>query len=545
MLRWILVAVIAVSALLFIPIFHSNSEGTLYKGTDGHPWWNDVVFYEIFLRSFYDGNGDGKGDIQGLIEKLDYLNDGNPDTETDLGVTGLWLMPIMPSPSYHGYDVTDYFDINPDYGTLKDFKLLIKEAHKRGIRVIIDLVLNHTSREHPWFTSALSSKSSEFRDYYLWEDEDPGYRSPMGGPVWHKSITGYYYGIFGDGMPDLNLRNPKVIDEIEKISRFWLEDMKVDGFRMDAISHFVEEGRLQKNTKSTHDWLKGFYKMYKSINPNAFAVGEVSNGTAVVSTYGGDEIDTGFEFDTAAGIISSARTARQNPIRAAHAIASRSYPLNQFSTFISNHDTNRSFNEFRLDLDIAKVGATLLLTGPGNPFMYYGEEVGMEGLKPDEDIRLPMQWDATSTAGFTTGKPWRSPNDDIEALNVATQDDDPNSLLNHYRKLIHFRNKHNVMRIGAWVRVRTPQQSVYAFLRQSEKDTYLVLINLSGQPVSDYELSLNPDDGTISGNQVQELFNGVEVNAPTLTDEGGFEAYKPVNELEPYQVLIVEISQDN
>ena len=175
----------------------------LVTGTAGKPWWNDTTFYEIFVRSFYDSDGDGVGDLNGLIEKLDYLNDGDPATTSDLGVTGIWLMPVMASPSYHGYDITDYYQVNPEYGTSEDFKRLIAEAHKRGIRVIIDLVLNHTSSEHPWFSESQNPNSPK-RAWYVWSAEEPQ------GKGWHPGKDGgYYYGYFGERMPDLNYKNPR------------------------------------------------------------------------------------------------------------------------------------------------------------------------------------------------------------------------------------------------------------------------------------------------------------------------------------------------
>ncbi|MBE9472169.1 MAG: alpha-amylase, partial [Chloroflexi bacterium] len=195
-------------------------------------WWNDAIFYEIFVRSFYDSDGDGVGDLNGLIEKLDYLNDGDPATTDDLGVTGLWLMPISQSPSYHGYDVADYLTVDDEYGTNEDFRRLMEEAHKRDIRVIVDLVLNHTSSQHPWFQSARDDVDSPYRDFYVWSEENPGYKSPWGGQVWHRTSSGYYYGIFWEGMPDLNYDNPAVTTEMEEVIRFWLEDMGADGFRL-------------------------------------------------------------------------------------------------------------------------------------------------------------------------------------------------------------------------------------------------------------------------------------------------------------------------
>ena len=280
-----------------------GQDGTLVMGTSGQPWWNDTTFYEIFVRSFYDSDGDGIGDLNGLIGKLDYLNDGDPtitsDPSTssghDLGVTGIWLMPIMASPSYHGYDVTDYYQVNPEYGTNEDFKRLIEDAHKRGIRVIIDLVLNHTSAEHPWFIESQEPGSPK-RDWYVWSNEEPQ------GKGWHPGKNGgYYYGYFGEHMPDLNYKNPAVTEEMYKVVRFWLEQMGADGFRLDAVKYLYEDGKRIEHTPATHEWLKDFNKFYKGIAPQAFTVGEVWDDSGTAAKYVGDELDATFDFGLAEG----------------------------------------------------------------------------------------------------------------------------------------------------------------------------------------------------------------------------------------------------
>ena len=193
-------------------------------------WWNDRVFYEVFIRSFQDSDGDGIGDIEGLIERLDYLNDGDPQTSDDLGIGGIWLMPPAEAHSYHGYDVTDYYAVESDYGELADMRRLVAEAHKRGIAVIVDMVLNHSSSRHPWFLSSRLGEQA-YADWYIWRDEDPGYRGPWGAPAWHRAGDRYYYGVFWDGMPDLNYNNPAVTREIYDIATFWLDEVGVDGFR--------------------------------------------------------------------------------------------------------------------------------------------------------------------------------------------------------------------------------------------------------------------------------------------------------------------------
>ena len=245
-----------------------------------NPWWNDAVFYEIFVRSFYDSNADGVGDLQGIIQKLDYLNDGNPNTDTDLGVTALWLMPIFPSPSYHGYDVTDYRNIDEEYGTMNDFKALITAAHARGIKIVIDFVGNHTSDQHPWFTASASNESK--RDWYLWNSNKPSYNGPWGQEVWHERNSSYYYGVFWGGMPDLNYTNQEVTNEIKNTLRFWKEEVGVDGFRIDAVKHWIENGNQQENTAATLAWWRDLY-----IFKNSLDISTISEGSGTPHTNGG------------------------------------------------------------------------------------------------------------------------------------------------------------------------------------------------------------------------------------------------------------------
>ena len=279
------------------------------------PWWNNRVFYEVFVRSFYDSDGDGIGDLRGLIEQLDYLNDGDPTTTDDLGVTGLWLMPVMESPSYHGYDVTDYEQIEADYGTNQDFRDLMAAAHARGIVVIVDLVLNHTSSEHPWFLASEAGDPA-FADWYEWADSDPGVFSPWGSPAWHQAADGrYYYSIFWEGMPDLNYNTPAVTEEMYRVIRFWLEDMGVDGFRLDAIKHLFERGSQVQDLPETLAWLEDFHSYVRSLNSDALTVGEVWSPTPIVAMYAGDRVDIAFEFDLATAILQAARTGNGTRLR--------------------------------------------------------------------------------------------------------------------------------------------------------------------------------------------------------------------------------------
>jgi len=332
-------------------------------------WWNRSIFYEIFVRSFYDSNGDGIGDLQGINDKLDYLNDGDPQTNTDLEINAIWLMPIFPAASYHGYDVTDYLNVNPDYGTLDDFKQLLANAHERGIKVIIDMVINHTSDKHPWFLAALDP-NSPYHDYYIWSKTDPGYLGPSSQKVWHvAAMVNIITAFLMPALPDLNLCNPKVTEEIQKIIRFWMIDIGVDGFRMDGIRHFIEDGKSQVNTIETHQWLKDFHTFYKSLNPAAVTVGEVWDSSSVVEKYvQGDEMDLAFNFDLEQAFVQSAA---ERSSFATDMILTNDLPGFQnglsMATFLSNHDQNRSFNSFNGMVEKAKNAVALLLTSPGVP----------------------------------------------------------------------------------------------------------------------------------------------------------------------------------
>jgi glycosidase len=524
-----------------VPIFEPacNNIPALADSGDS-PWWNNRVFYEIFVRSFYDSDGDGIGDFNGIVEKLDYLNDGDPNTSDDLGITGIWLMPITVSPSYHGYDVVDYFDVEPDYGTKEDLQRLLEEAHKRDIKVIVDLVLNHTSTQHPWFQDAVNNPDSPYRDFYIWADSPPSYSSPWGTPVWHRSNTGFYYGVFWEGMPDLNYENPDVTTEMNKAIRFWLEDMGVDGFRLDAIKHLIEDGSIQENTPATHAWFEGFHDFYKGINPDALTVGEAWTDTADVVAYVGDEVDVAFEFDNASAILQSAKGERALYIKSAEQKITKAYPPNQYATFITNHDQERVMSTLLGNVGRAKTAASLLLTGPGLPFIYYGEEVGQSGRKPDENLRTPMQWSDSANAGFTTAaRAWNTPQGNYDAFNVADGAADPDSLLSHYRTLIHARNQNAALQTGDWQAVETGISELYAFLRRTDEQTLLVIMNMGDEPLDNYGFCLNT--GSLVEGTAQVVLGETAVSSPTLNSSGGFDNYKPIDILAPYSTTIIEL----
>ncbi len=488
-------------------------------------WWRNAVFYEIFVRSYYDTNNDGIGDFNGIAQKLDYLE--------SLGITALWLMPIHPSPSYHGYDVTDYYSVNPQYGTMDDFKTLLAEAHKRDIHIIIDLILNHTSSQHPWFKEADSDPNSPYRDYYVWSETSKGSK-------WHEGNQGYYFGLFWEGMPDLNYNNPAVTADMLKATDFWLNDIGIDGFRVDAAKHLIEDGDKVENTPATHEWYKSFYTEYKAQNPQAYTVGEVFGaGSSVVKSYTGNQLDHIFDFEISSGFVNSANGGANSGINSAVKFALQDTPDFNFATFLTNHDQTRAMSVFYGDVNKAKLASFLMLTSPGTPFIYYGEEIGMQGQKPDEDLRLPMQWSADEYAGFSMTNPWRAPRNDYEQVNVALQSGDSNSLLEHYRTLIALRNSHSALRTGKVILLDTNNSGVYAALLADKNETLLVLVNLTDEAISEYAITLNDAGLADSAYSAENLFGAGQAKGPERSGEA-FPEYKPFENLNPYAMYVIK-----
>ncbi len=524
-----LILLIALSVLVAAPLQaqHEDGDGRLY-------WWNDRVFYEIFVRSFYDSDSDGVGDLRGVIEKLDYLNDGDPNTTTDLGITGIWLMPINESVSYHGYDVTNYNQIEQDYGNLDDMRDLIREAHARGIAVIIDLVINHTSEQHPWFIASAANDPA-YDDWYIWADENPRFGGPNNETVWHPRGDRFYYGFFWSGMPDLNLQNPVVRDELYAISREWLTDIGVDGFRLDAVKHFVEEGENQENTPSTLAWMADYNDYIDSISADALTVGEVYDSDYLSSQYVPEQVDLVFDFDFAVAILTTVNQNRPDAMRSITTRVADLYPFGQYATFITNHDQERVMSELRGNIDEAKMAASLLLTAPGVPFIYYGEEIGMSGRKPDENIRTPFRWDESPGGGFTqSDNLWQPLSDDDMSVSVSAQTTVEDSLLSHYRILIHLRTQHSALARGTITVLEVEgSRNIYAFMRETADETILVVLNLDDEPVTDYVLTL-PD---MQVNMTELLFG--EGDLITLADGSG--VYTPFQTLPAYSTFLIQL----
>ncbi len=455
--------------------------------------WHGKVGYEIFVRSFQDSDGDGVGDLPGLISRLDYLNDGDPATDTDLGIEAIWLMPIFASPSYHGYDCIDYDRVDPEYGTEEDLDRLLRECDRRGIDVVLDLMVNHTSSQHPWFVDSARGPDSEKRDWYVWRADDPGWTQPWGGtwPVWHEKNGAYYYGIFWDGMPDLDFRNPEVLAEVQRIAASWL-DRGADGFRLDAARHLVAtgSGAQQNDTPATHRVWREFSRFLRSNYPDRLMLGEIWSGPEDVAPYfgdtdrvpGGNEFAMAFNFGLAEGIIQSVNLGDRGPLSAAIMRQQAVYPDGVLDgTFLANHDMTRLANQLGGNgAKLAQVAA-ILLTLPGTPWLYYGEEVGLHNPRPggDEEKRTPMPWTADAT-GFTEGVPWHPFAPGQRVASVAAQTDDPTSLLSRYRTLIRVRQSSEALRIGDLELVTTSGagRHAVAYLREADDQRVLVVHNL-------------------------------------------------------------------
>ena len=435
------------------------------------------IMYEVFIRSFYDTNKDGIGDINGLASRMGYLR--------ELGVEGLWLMPISPSPTYHKYDVTDYYDVDSVYGTLKDFKNFVELAHSLKMKVVIDLVLNHCSNLHPWFLDAISSPKAKYRDYFVWSDPDKIKSEPE---HWYfpedasgKKMDGQkFYGFFWSGMPDLNYDNPKVREEMKKVGKFWLSEIGVDGFRLDAAQHVYPTGQEVKN----HLWWQEFRKSMEEVKPDFFMVGEVVNSNKNIAPYLKKGLHAAFNFDLAREINTTVITGVDSGIvsrlTAVRALYRQIAPGFIDATFITNHDQDRIMSNVKHDVNKAKMAAALLFTLPGSPYIYYGEEIGMLGQKPDEMIREPFIWTASeNSAGQTRWEvPQFSSAKTIVPLNL--QQEDSSSIYHFYKKFIAFRRNSPALSGQGIQPVKSSDPHLLIFIRSDKSgNSVLVVHNLS------------------------------------------------------------------
>lgn len=473
-------------------------------------------YYEIFVYSFYDSDGDGIGDLNGVTEKLDYIE--------EMGFNGIWLMPIMPSPSYHKYDVTDYFAVDEQYGTMEDFENLLAECHDRGIHVLIDMVINHSSSQHPWFIEACDylralpegqepdPEECPYVEYYHFS------REQVNGS-WYE-VTGsdwYYEGVFTYEMPDLNLENADVRSEIEEVASYWIEK-GVDGFRMDAALHY-EEGDTAFNTEVLN-WL---YSFCREQNPDFYMVSEVWASESTICDYYASKTPSMFNFDladTEGKLIKAAR--------GTYAVADLAETMLEYqqefsamyedyidAPFITNHDLGRASNALVADADNIKMAAGLLMMMNGSPFVYYGEEIGMssKGTK-DENKRLPMIWSEKDTEGMTEGP--ENADDGIESsfAGVEEQLEDESSILNYYKRALRLRNENPEIARGDITLVDSLCiDNQAAVLKSWENSTIAIVyntdeqeeeINLEGTELEGMEirgyLTLNGEEIALDGN---------------------------------------------
>ncbi len=507
-------------------------------------WTRGATCYEIFVRSFRDSDGDGIGDLRGLTGSLDYINDGNPRTTTDLGARCLWLMPVAESPSYHGYDVSNYYRVEPDYGTNDDFKRLMAAAHARGIRVLVDLVLNHASSEHPYFQEALRDPASPYRGWFRWSATKPAMKGPWGQEAWHKSPVRdeYYYGIFWSGMPDLNYDNPAVRAEADKVARFWLTDMGVDGFRLDAVPYLVESGDTLAHSRETHRVLRDFAAGVRRVKPRAFTIGEVWDSTGTILSYYPNELDAHFAFPVSDAILDAVRAGSSKKLLPELLRFQRALPPDRWSPFLRNHDQTRTITALGGDTARARLAAEILLTLPGLPFVYYGEEIGMSGDKPDERLRTPMQWSAGAGLGFTSGKAWEAAQPDSLTVNVARQAADPRSLLNRYRQLIHLRASSSALGAGELIPVDASSDAVLAYVRRDGRRAVLVVANLGTTTLDEVTVTM-PAGAVPSGRYRARELLGSSVAPSTLIVRGAPRAWMPVRRLAPMQSYLLELAR--
>ena len=473
MLSWLVGACLSVFASMAASASPPQSVAPMLNDTGLAPTWRHGPFMEIYVRGFQDSNGDGIGDLPGLISRLDYLQ--------ELGITGIWLMPIFVSQDQdHGYAVSNYRDIEPDYGTMADFERLLAEAHRRGIGVILDYLPNHSAADHPYFESARSDVNSPYRDWYVWRDDAPTGWNIYGSDPWHKDKTGYYFGGFWDQMPDWNWRNERVAAYHQDNLRFWL-NKGVDGFRFDAVGNLIENGPLAWESQSqSHDImhiLAGLVMTY----PNRYVVCEAPGdplGFAQPNSCG-----SGFAFGHNNRVVSAALG---NPA-ALEQVASYfvDAPAN-VSGFTSNHDRftgQRLWDRMRGKTERYKLAAALyLLQNAAPPFIYYGEEIGMSGAKRlggDHKLRTPMSWSATNVGdeGFTTTEPFRAYSDNMATQNVANEKASPESLLHFYRDVIALRRQTPALLHGDYGQAQVDGWQM-AFRRQSPQQTAWVVFNM-------------------------------------------------------------------
>jgi glycosidase len=506
-------------------------------------WWNDRVFYEIYVRAFQDSDGDGIGDLRGVEQRLDDL--------VALGIGGIWLMPIFESDTEHGYATVDYRSVERDYGSLADLRSLLAAARARDLKVLIDFVPNHTSSANPWFRSALADPRSRFRRWYRFAAKDPRQPGPYG-PAWHPAAgRGFYFGLFGSRQPDLDLTNPAVTRELIATATYWL-DQGVDGFRIDAAKHLIERGNQYEGTDATLDWLRRFQRALVRHRPDVLTVAEVWSPTSAVARYVPAASDLAFDFDAASAMVRAVRDGNDVDLLVELSLASKLFPAGQFATFLSNHDQTRVATAIGAGVrtngapDRLRLAAAVLLTAPGVPFLYYGEETGTVGDKPDEQLRLPMAWDESPAGGFSTGPPFRPLPAEAGERNVARTRTDAASTWTAYRDLIALRRSLPALRGPGFENLRTPATGLAAWLRSGSGQTVAVVHNLTDRPVRPVVGAVR---GVPAGSAVVRFTNdpalssATAVAAPEPDGAGSVTGWSPVAELGPRRSLVIELGR--
>ena len=527
-------------------------------------WWKRAVVYQIYPMSFQDSNGDGVGDIKGIISRLDYLNDGTPNS---LGVDAIWLSPVNRSPMRDGgYDISDYREVDPLFGNLDDFKLLLREAHARNIKVLMDLVINHTSDQHPWFKESRSSKYSPKRDWYIWQPYNGG-RKPNNWVSlfemrsawwWDRETNEYYLGSFTRHQPEVNWRHPKLKQEMYDIIRFWL-DLGVDGFRMDVVNWYIKDDLYRsnhwmiswnppdvqkhvydRNRPETHAICREIRAIVDAYGDRVL-IGEIYTAdTGEAVSYhgsGDDELHLTFNFN-----FLFQRWSARDFIRAVRDYYRLLPPFAWPNFTLSNHDQRRHYHRYKAGRDTdarAQVAAAMLLTLRGTPFLYYGEEIGMTcECIPHREIRdplgqkgwpfvrgrdperTPMQWNGSFNAGFSAGRPWLRLNSDYLDKNVDAQNKDRRSLLSFYRLLVWLRKKTKALTVGDIEFLESPN-SIMAYRRSCGTQEVIVILNFSPKRQA-LQLSLVQEHNVLLGT---ERDTGVKVLPGSL-------------DIHPYEVLI-------
>jgi len=560
-------AILIMMAFALSPVARAQGRAV---DSEGHQWWQNAVFYEIYPRSFADSNGDGIGDLKGIDSKLDYLR--------DLGVDAIWISPCYPSPQVDfGYDVSDYEDIDPMYGTLKDFARLAHDAKKRDIRIIMDFVLNHTSPQHKWFIDSASSRTAAHRDWYIWRDgKAPGvppnnWISGFGGSAWQfDQRTGqYYYHYFAVGQPDLNWRNPAVEKAMFDVTRFWYQH-GVSGFRLDAVDLLFEDPDLRDNPvlpgknelgdtnmeNKYNDKLPEVHTELKKLRAvadenNAVLIGETytSNREELKEYYGdhNDEIQMPMDFMFCEVNKLSAADFRA---QIANAESTGGWPV----YVISNHDMTRSYNRYgdgQHNDQIAKLMAGMYLTLRGTPIMYYGEELGMENNDPvrKEDVkdpigiagwptekgrdgeRTPMQWNDTAYAGFSTARPWLPVPASYKSHNVATELADSSSVLQFYKQVLALRHRDKTLLYGDYVALNPDNPNILSYLRRYKDEAVLVVLNMSGTA---QKITLDLSDKGFSSPIIEML-----LSTSASAHSGNAEPLQ----MDPFSVYIARVSR--